>query len=86
MLICYHHTYIGKMTNYLLLLEMGIAIILSIIIAGVLGVMFPEIASTAGGVIAATYFFSRYPWGGRERTNEQLDEVFERFLPFETSR
>ena len=74
------------MTNYLLLFEMGIAILLAVVIAGILGVVFPEIASTAGGVIAATYFFSRYPWGGREETNEQLDDVFERYLPFTVSR
>lgn len=74
------------MTNYLLVFEMGIAILLSIVIAGILGIVFPEIASTAGGVIAATYFFSRYPWGGRTETNDQLDEVFERYLPVEATR
>lgn len=64
-----------------MLLEMGIAIFLAIVISGILGLIFPEIASTAGGVIAATYFFSRYPWGGREETNESLDAVYEKYLP-----
>jgi hypothetical protein len=74
------------MTNYLLVIEMGIAIVLAIVIAGLLGLFFPEIASTAGGVIATMYFFSRYPWGGREETNDQLDELFDRYLPFDSTR
>ncbi len=61
------------MTNYLLLVEKGIAILLAITIAGILGVVFPGIASTAGGVIAATYFFSRYPWvGGKRPTTSSM--------------
>lgn len=62
--------------------EMAIALVLAVIIALALAPVFPEIASAAGGVIAATYFFSRYPWGGRDGVNEEFDAFLDSHLPF----
>lgn len=63
-------------------LEMVVALALAVLITVVLTPIFPRIASTAGGVIAATYFFSRYPWGGRETVNREFDAFLDDHLPF----
>lgn len=62
--------------------EMLLALVFAIAVTIVLSPVVPDLASTAGAVLAAMYFFSRYPWGGREDTNAQLDAFFDEKLPF----
>jgi hypothetical protein len=62
-------------------------IVLSGLIAGFtafsLSLALPRLAVTISVVLAAAYYFSRNPWGGDgERFNEQVDDLYERFLPF----
>lgn len=74
--------YINTMTSYRQWFEMVLALVFAIAVTVVLTPIVPDLASTAGAVLAATYFFSRYPWGGREETNAQLDAFFDDNLPF----
>jgi hypothetical protein len=62
-------------------------IVLSGLVAGFtafsLSAVLPRLSVTIGVVLASAYYFSRNPWGGDgERFNEQVDELYERYLPF----
>ncbi|WP_336000920.1 hypothetical protein [Halorientalis halophila] len=45
----------------------------------------PNLPVTIGVILASMYYFSRNPWGANpeqaERTNERIDEVYEKILP-----
>ncbi|MFC7228497.1 hypothetical protein N0B31_13880 [Salinirubellus salinus] len=61
-------------------------IVVSGLIAGFtafsLSVALPRLSVTIAVVLASAYYFSRNPWGGDgERFNEQIDDLYERFLP-----
>jgi hypothetical protein len=43
----------------------------------------PRLSVTLAVVLASAFYFSRNPWGGNgERFNEQIDDLYERYLPF----
>jgi hypothetical protein len=63
--------------------------ILDIAIAGLiagfttlsLSVALPRLSVSVGVLLAAAYYFSRYPWGGDgERFNDQIDALYDRLL------
>ncbi|WP_254821078.1 hypothetical protein [Haloglomus halophilum] len=65
-------------------------ILLAGLIAGLvafpMSLVAPRAATSVGVAAAAAFYFSRHPWGvdeasGREY-NEQLDDLYERYLPF----
>lgn len=63
-----------------------VAGVLAGIVAFALSLVSPQAATSVGVAAAAAFYFSRHPWGvsadaGREY-NEQLDELYERYLPF----
>ncbi|MFB6087982.1 MAG: hypothetical protein ABEJ85_05625 [Haloarculaceae archaeon] len=71
------------MTSQRQAFEMILALVLAILIAGALYPFVPtHVSATSGGFVAAMYFFSRYPWGGRPELNDQLDAVLERYIEF----
>jgi hypothetical protein len=63
-------------------------VVIAGLVAGVssflLGAVAPNLAVTIGVVLASMYYFSRNPWGSAqgEAYNEQIDDLYERFLPF----
>jgi hypothetical protein len=62
-------------------------IVVSGLIAGFtafsLSAALPRLSVTLAVVLASAFYFSRNPWGGNgERFNEQIDDLYERYLPF----
>jgi len=43
----------------------------------------PSMAVTLGAFFAATFYFSRNPWGSPDgdRYNDTIDDVYDRYLP-----
>lgn len=62
--------------------EMVLSLVFAVAVTILLTPIVPDLAPTAGAVLATMYFFSRYPWGGRAETNAQLDAFFDEHLPF----
>jgi ABC-type Fe3+ transport system permease subunit len=44
----------------------------------------PQLAVTIGVILASMYYFSRNPWGSQngDAINDQVDELYDRYLPF----
>jgi len=71
------------MSVYRRLFDALIAVALSALTIAVTAPILPALAQSLGMLVAATFYFSRNPWGSSDgdRINERIDGLYDRFLP-----
>lgn len=71
------------MSVYRRLFDALIAVVLSAVTIAVTAPVVPGLAQSLGMLAAASFYFSRNPWGSDDgdRINDRIDGLYDRYLP-----